>query len=342
MDYFFAACEEARHPELKGKPLIVGTNSEKDKLRGVVQACNYEARKFGIHSAMPTNNAFKLCKELQYSPPDDPYYEEISSKIMALLSGYAKRMEADSIDEAAMEIDVADYAAAVELGNVIKARIKKDFGLASTVGISKGKILAKMACDSAKPDGIRALEDKDVTDFLKEREVEKIPGVGKKTEERLAALKIKTIGQLAKADPMVLIDSFGSFGRELYLIANGKDESGIVENSNVVSIGRERTLEKNTTNMAGIEEMIQKLAGEVIAEVRKQELMFKTIGIKARYSDFSDKIRSKSLNNYSDSEELIVSTAKVLFKGLFGDKPVRKIGVRVSSFTSRSGQKNLF
>ncbi len=342
MDSFFAACEEIRHPELKGKPLVVGSNSEKDKMRGVVQACNYEARKFGIHSAMPTTMAYKLCPQLAYLQVDDKHYEETSSKIMAALSEYSPRMEVDSIDEAAMEIDVKDCQAAIELGKRIKERIRKDFSLACTAGISTGKMLAKMACDSAKPDGIRALEEKDIGDFLKDREVGKIPGVGKKTEERLAALKIKTIGQLAKTNPMVLIDSFGSFGKELYLIANGKDESVVEDNSNVVSIGRERTLDRNATGMDDVEEMLQKLANEVIVEVKRQKLMFKTIGVKVRYNDFTDRMKSKSLTNYSDSEELIISTARTLFAGLLGEKPVRKIGVRVSSFTSGSGQKKLF
>lgn len=342
MDYFFAACEEARHPELKGKPLIVGTGSEKDKLRGVVQAANYDARKFGIHSAMPTMDAFKLCKELQYSPPDDAYYEEVSKRIMELLSGYAKRMEVDSIDEAALEIEVGGYAEALEEGRKIKERIKRDLGLPCTVGISTGKVIAKMVCDSAKPDGMEAVEANGIKDFLKGKDVESIPGVGKKTAEKLAALKVRKIGDLAKIDPMVLIDALGSFGRELFLIANGTDESTVEENAGVISISRERTLERNAKSVADIEATLNLLADEVITEVKRQKLMFKSIGVKARYFDFTDRLKSRSLNSYTDSKETVVTTAMSLFRGLFGEKPVRKIGVRVSSLISVKGQRNLF
>lgn len=341
MDYFFAACEEVRHPELKGKPLIVGTGSEQTKMRGVVEAANYEARKFGIHSAMPTTMAYKLKPDIKYMESDHNHYEEVSAKIMSMLSVYGFRMEVDSVDEAALEVEVESYNDAEKLAKNIKDKVKQDFGLPCTAGVSTGKVFAKMACDSAKPDGIKVVEEKDIKDFLKDKEVGKIPGVGKKTEEKLAALKIKKIGELAKADPMVLIDSIGSFGKELFLIANGTDESIIEENVSVVSIGRERTLEKNASTMDDMESMINLLTEEVITEVKKQKLMFKTIGVKARYFDYTDRIKSKSFNTYSDSKELVIATSRLLLKGLIGDKPVRKIGVRVSSLISVKGQRNL-
>ncbi len=342
MDYFFAACEEARHPELRGKPLITGTSPEETKFRGVVEAANYEARKFGIHSAMPTSMAYRLKPDIKYIYSDEPYYESISAKIMEMLSGYGFRMEVDSIDEAAMELDVADYPDALKLAKEIKQKIKQNFDLPCTIGVSTGKIFAKIVCDSAKPNGIRVLEEKDIQDFLKDKDIEKIPGVGRKTAEKLATLKIKKIGDLAKADPMMLIDSVGSFGRELFLIANGTDESTVEENVSVVSIGRERTLENNATKMNDIDSMLNNLTDEVISEVKKQKLMFKTIGVKARYADFTDRIKSKSFNTYSDSKDLVLSTARTLLGGLIGEKPVRKIGVRVSSLISVKGQRNLF
>jgi len=341
MDYFFAACEEVRHPELKGKPLIVGTNSEETKMKGVVQACNYEARKFGIHSAMPTSYAYRLKQDVAYLESDDEYYENISAKIMAMLSEYGFRMEVDSIDEAALEAEVSGYEDALKIGREIKEKIKQRLGLPCTVGISTGKVFAKIVCDSAKPNGIKALEEKDIKDFLKDKDVDKIPGVGKKTQDKLASIKIKKIGELAKADPMVLIDTLGSFGKELFLIANGTDESIVEENMSVVSIGRERTLEKNAEKMEDLEPMLKSLTNEVITEVKKQRLMFKTIGVKARYFDFTDRIKSKSFTSYSDSDELVITTARNLLKTIVGDKPVRKIGVRVSSLISVKGQRNL-
>ncbi|MCL4389222.1 MAG: DNA polymerase IV [Candidatus Marsarchaeota archaeon] len=341
MDCFFAACEEARHPELRGKPLITGTSPEETKLRGVVESANYEARKFGIHSAMPTSMAYKLKPDIIYMHSDEQYYENVSRHIMKALSNYGYRMEVDSVDEAALEIDVEDCAAAEKLAKEIKEKIKRQFNLPCTVGVSSGKIYAKMACDSAKPDGIMIVGKKDVGAFLKDKGVGKIPGVGRKTEEKLAAMGIKTIGDLSNTGPMALINAVGSFGKELFLIANGTDESGVEESSGAMSIGRERTLDKNAKEVVDIEETLDALAGEVIAEVKRQDLRFKNVGVKARYFDFTDRVKSRSLTGYSDSKEVILSNAKSLFKELFGDKPVRKIGVRVSSLISTRGQRRL-
>ena len=342
MDYFFAACEEVRHPELKGRPLVVGSSPDADKLRGVVQTCNYEARAFGVHSAMRTSDAYKLNPNMPYIQADWGYYEDISKGIMGLLSEYRARMEADSIDEAALELEVDGYDGALRVGAEIKRKIKERFGLPCTIGISSGKVLAKMVCDSAKPDGLRAVEDGKIVHFLKDKPVGKIPGVGKKTEERLAAIGVRTIGELARADPMVLIDRLGSFGKELFTLANGTDGSSVVENANVISIGRERTLDRNAHQMQDIDDMIRKLTKEVMAEVKRNNFVFKSVGVKARYSDFTDRLKSRSLNNYSDSEELVLKTATSLLRELVRGKPVRKIGVRVSALASRGGQKSLF
>jgi nucleotidyltransferase/DNA polymerase involved in DNA repair len=341
MDSFFASCEIARHPELKGKPLIVGSNPPETKERGVVQACNYEARKYGIHSAMPTTMAYRLCKDAAYIEADNSYYERVSSEIEALLKGYGLRMEMDSIDEAAIEVESKGKDSALEIAKGIKNSIKNKFGLPCTVGIAKGKIIAKMACDSAKPDGLIAIDDADVNNFLQGLSVGKIPGVGKKTEEKLASLGIKTVKELAKTEPTVLVGALGSFGKELFLIANGNDMSRVVDESPAISVGREKTLEKNANSVEEMSGMISELAHSVIGEVKKKSVAFKSIGVKARYSDFTDRIKSRSLNNYSDSEEILISTAKMLFSELVGKKPIRKIGVRVSSLSQRKGQKSL-
>lgn len=342
MDYFFAACEEVRHQELKGKPLVVGSSPESEKLKGVVQTCNYEARAFGVHSAMRTSEAYKLNPNMAYVQADWNYYEEISKRIMTLLSGYKARMEADSIDEAVLEFEVGSYEEALAIGKEIKGIVRDKTGLPCTIGISSGKVFAKMVCDSAKPDGLKAVGQDGIKEFLKDRSVGKIPGVGRKTEEKLAAIGIKTIGDLSQADPMVLIDLLGSFGKELFILANGTDTSSIVDNANVVSIGRERTLDSNAHSMREVESLIKMLTKEVIGEVRRNNFVFKSIGVKARYSDFTDRLKSRSLNNYSDSEELVLKTATSLLSDLVKEKPVRKIGVRVSSLASRGGQKSLF
>ncbi len=341
MDSFFASCEIARHPELKGKPLIVGSSPIKTKERGVVQACNYEARKYGIRSAMPTTMAYKLCSDVAYLEADNSYYERVSSEIEALLKAHNLRMEMDSIDEAAIELETDGRDSALELAKRIKNDIKNRFNLPCTVGIARGKIIAKMACDSAKPDGLIFLDRTDVKAFLQNLSVGKIPGVGNKTENKLGMLGIKTVGDLAKTDPTVLFGALGSFGKELFLIANGNDQSRVLDETPAISIGREKTLDKNANSVDEMSGTILELADAVMEEAKKRNVAFKNIGVKTRYSDFTDRIKSRSLNNYSESKEVLITTAKKLFSELVGKKPVRKIGVRVSMLSQRKGQKSL-
>ncbi|MDE1869124.1 MAG: DNA polymerase IV [Candidatus Micrarchaeota archaeon] len=341
MDYFYAACEEARHPEVKGKPVVVGTAPPNDKLRGVVQTCNYEARKLGIHSAMPTSQAFKLDKNLVYFGDDYKYYGEMSEKVMALLKAYGHRTEVVSIDEAALDLGEMGYDGARGQAEAIKKEIMAKFGLPCTIGISTGKIYAKMMCDESKPNGLGIIEEKDLKAFLKGKDVIRILGVGKKTADRLNAMGIDTIGKLAKADPNVLIDNFGIFGKELYQLANGIDTSRVEDKYTILSIGRERTLQKETTDMKVVESMIKELAKEAIEELNRQHLWFKGISVKAKYTDFTDKIKNKQFNNYTDSLDLLTTEGVKLIRPLITDRAVRKVGIRVSSLAKREGQKKL-
>ena len=341
MDYFYAACEELRRPELRGKPLIVGTYGEKDKLRGVVQTCNYEARKYGIRSGIPTAKAFALCKELAYAAPDDIYYDEMSRKVMDIMREAGFPMEVISIDEAALDISKLDYAGAQKLAESIKGEIMSRLGLPCSIGVSTGKAFAKMACDSAKPNGILVVRADALIDFLKDKDVGELPGVGRKTEERLKAMGVSTVSELARSDPMVLIDEFGVAGKELYMLAHGVDDSKIVERYEALSVGRERTLDKDAVRVDEILDVVKGITDEVMKEVRARGLLFRNIGVKVRYADFTEHIRSASTNNYTDSEELVYSTALHLMRGLMTGARVRKVVVRVSRLISRKGQKRL-
>lgn len=344
MDYFFGACEELRHPELKGKPLIVGTAPKNEKFRGVVQTCNYEARAFGIRSGMPTSQAFKLHEDTAYLQEDYDYYDDISKKILALLQGYRFPIEQASVDEFAMDLGRMSYEKAEGIAKDIKRRIKGEIGLPCTVGISYGKVFAKMACDDAKPDGLKTVREGEIMQFLGSKEVGKLPGIGKKTEERLHEMKISKIGELAKGNVITLMDRFGVFGREMFELANGVDESKIVERSDILSLGRESTLDEPTRDAKKIDSRLADLAHEVKAEIDKNGFSFKTIGVKVRYQDFTERVKSRSIQNYSDSEELMYRAAKEMITALMKEKEtyVRKIGVRVSSFSGGKGQKKLF
>jgi nucleotidyltransferase/DNA polymerase involved in DNA repair len=341
MDYFFAACEEVKNPSLKGKPLIVGTSDEKNKLKGVVQTCNYEARKYGIKSGMPTIDAFKLHDKLEYVKTDNPYYEMIANKLMQLLKNYGYVVEQDSIDEAAMDLSSLDYDKAAKLGREIKERINKEFKLPCTIGISFGKYFAKMVCDASKPNGFGIIHENEIKEFLKNKPIGELPGVGTKTEEKLKSMNINTIGELAKINPVIIVEKLGTYGSEILRLANGTDDSKVASNEEILSIGRERTFENETNDMKIISKKLKELSREVVDELSSKALLFKNVGVKVRYNDFTQVTRSSMLNHYSSSQEDIYNQALPLIKKLVEGKKLRKIGVRVSSFIEGKKQKRL-
>jgi DNA polymerase IV (archaeal DinB-like DNA polymerase) len=260
---------------------------------------------------------------------------------MSLLKGYKFPTEVISIDEAALDLGEMDYSDAEALAKTIKSRINNELGLPCTIGVSVGKIYAKIVCDSSKPNGLGIVKDEELRGFLNEKEITALLGVGKKTAEKLNAMKIRTIGELAKVDPNVLVEKFGVFGKELFMLANGSDNSRIVENYSVISIGRERTLDSETKNLDDINAMLELLSKEVISEIKKQGLWFKGISVKARYSDFTERIKNRKLNNYTDSFDTLYGNAKELIKPLINDKNVRKVGVRTYMIENRKGQKSI-
>jgi nucleotidyltransferase/DNA polymerase involved in DNA repair len=341
MDYYYAACEELRHPDAKGKPMIVGTGDEANKLKGVVESCNYEARKFGIRSAMPVAMALKIKSDIIYIPADHDYYDRTSKQIMEILKGLGFRMEVISVDEAAVDLGEMGYKEGLALGKRVKEEINKKLDLPCTVGLADGKVFAKIVCDSAKPNGLKLVEKKDMAAFLADKGTQRIPGIGAKTAEKLEGIGVKTIGELAKADIRRLSTAVGSFGMELHQIANGIDESQVVEQYEILSIGRERTLGA-TKDLSKIDALLDELSDEVGNEVVKNGFRFKTITAKARYNDFTDKIKSKTIGYATDSLDTLKETSKALIRELVKEKPVRKVGVRVSSFESGKQQRRLF
>ncbi len=342
MDYFFAACEELRHQELKGIPLAVGTAKESEKYRGVIQTCNYVARKFGVRSGMPTTNAYRLCPNLAYLESDDKYYSDISNKIMQLLRSYNRKIEQMSVDEAAMEVIELNYDESYLLGMEIKNKIKNEIGLTCTIGISFGPTFAKMATDASKPDGLMIIKEEDIHNFLKDKKISKLPGIGPKTEQRMMELGIKTIDNLAKYNPILLSEKFGYVGLELHALANGIDNKKISDKNDRLSIGRERTLNVDTSDINELSKMIDILSNEVYNEILDGNYWFKGIGIKVKYSDFNFVTRNKHFNNNIDSLNTIKSTAVALIKPLIkNDVKIRKIGVRVFAINKIGGQKKL-
>ncbi len=342
MDYFFAACEELRRPELKGKPFVVGTHPEKDKFRGVVQTCNYEARKYGVHSAMSINKALELCKDLVYVPDDYKYYDEMSAKVMKLIRGYSFPVEQDSVDEAAVDLGKISYENAKRTGEEIKRRINAETGLPCTIGISYGKYLAKMVCDASKPNGFGIVTEKEMHAFLDSKPVGKLPGVGEKTEAKLKSIGITTVGELAKVNPVALIDKFGSAGVDMQQLAKGVDDGKVVSTEETLSIGRQSTLYRETGDIEVIGKKLKELSDDVAKESARKEFMFKNVGVMVRYSDFTQVTKAANMTHYSSSSEDIYKMAISLAKDLINGKIVRKVGVRVSALLTTKGQKALF
>jgi DNA polymerase IV (archaeal DinB-like DNA polymerase) len=254
MDHFFTAVEEREHAELKDKPVVVGADPKGGIGRGVVSTSNYLARKFGVKSGMPISRAWKLCPEAVYLPVNYKLYLEASSRIMDMLRRHADKFEQWGIDEAFLDVTskVNDYGSAEALARQIKDEIYTEARLTSSVGISSNKLVAKIASDFQKPNGLTIVKEEDVEKFLTPLPVRKLLWVGRKTGQKLEDMGIKTVGDLAHYDPTVLTDAFGEMGKQLHLMALGIDKSGVQERNWIKSISRELTFQEDTHDFDSI------------------------------------------------------------------------------------------
>lgn len=344
MDYFFAACEELRRPEIKGKPVVVGADPKGGNGRGVVSTCNYPARKFGIRSGMPISMAYRLNKNAIFLPVDWEYYEKLSKQVMAVAKEYADKFEQVSVDEAYLDLSkrANSYEEALTIADRLKEDIKSQTGLPCSIGVGTNKLISKMACEAAKPGGVKVIKEEDAKAFLSKKPIGDLYGVGRKMKDKLEGLGYKTIGDLAKANLASLVGRFGVYGAELYNYANGRDDSEVEENYEIKSIGRERTFEKDTTDRAEIVKMIKNISAEVAAEVKKSGFAYKTVTIKIRYENFEEHLKSKSLSHLSDDQNEMSTNAIILFDMCAEkDAKIRKIGVRASNLRKYKGQKKI-
>ncbi len=344
MDYFFAACEEIKRPELRTRPTIVGADPKGGKGRGVVMTCNYVARKFGIHSAMPISAAYKIKPDAEYLPMDYPYYEQKSGEALSIIREFADRVEQVSIDE--FFVDVSNKAEGVEkilaYANEIKTAIRERAKLPCSIGISGTKLIAKMACEKAKPNGIMLVTDEQAKGFLKPLAVGELYGVGKKTEERLNAMGYGTVAALSKASVMGLMDAFGSFGIELHNISNGIDGSEVVENGEAKSISKEYTFEYDTKKKEEVARSIKDLSEQLGREAAAKNISFKTVTLKLRYGDFTEHLHSRSIRATNNPEEIGKTALELYASNANSSKKIRKLGVRISGFTDYKSQRRLF
>jgi DNA polymerase-4 len=328
MDAFFAAVELLRHPDLAGKPLVIGGRGNPQE-RGVVSTASYEARKYGIHSAMPLRVAYRLCPQAVFLPVDYAEYARVSLIIKGILAQFSPLMEDVGIDEAFIDVSAADRPAE-EIAAAIKARVRQETGLTCSIGIAPNKLLAKIASDLQKPDGLTIVRESDISVRIWPLPVRKIPGVGPVTEARLREMGVKTIGQLAVMSLQALQQHFGpAHGEFLYQASRGIDERPLVSHFEPKSRSREVTFQHDISDWQSIAGTLDKLCAELAQELEEEGCCGRTVGIKVRFADFETHTREKTLDIPTDSCDVIQAAAFDCLKRISLDRKVRLVGVRV-------------
>ena len=344
MDHFFAAVEEREHPEIRGKPVVVGADPKDGTGRGVVSTSNYEARKYGVKSGIPIARAWRLCPHAVYLPVNYRLYQKVSAQIMTVLRGYADKFERWGLDEAFLDVtsQVNDFREAEKLAQKIKKDIYSKERLTCSIGVGPNKLVAKIGSDFKKPDGLTVVREEDVKTFLSPLGVRRLLWVGRKTENRLNMFGIKTIGDLANSDATVLAEKFGAAGTQLYLSAQGIDNSEVQERWERKSMSREITFEEDTSDYSLIFDTLDAISEDLHQELTASNFTFKTTTVKVRYENFETHTHGKTLPLFTDRLKDIQRSARELVQDyLCPDRKIRLIGVRLSNLFSTEKQTRL-
>jgi len=335
LDAFYAAVEQRDKPELKGKPVIVGGSRGS---RGVVSTCSYEAREYGIRSAMPIKQAAKLCPGAVYLPVNMKRYQEVSGQVKEIMESFTPDIETVSIDEAYLAVK---SGAGYTTGESIRSAIKKEVDLPISIGVSVNKLLSKIACEVAKPDNIKAIWPDEVPGILWPMSVRVLPGVGPATEKKLKQHGFETVKDVANSPEKALVNLLGRNGAFLSRYAWGVDERKIESEGEVKSISEEITFPEDIDDREMMLTVVHEQASDVGYRLRSQKFYAKTVSIKLRFADFKTITRDLTLPAATDSDKVIYDSAKELFLRYCGNPPWRLVGVRVSGLT-RSRQLSLF
>ena len=349
LDYFYAQVEEARKPEIKNKPVVICQYSGRSEDSGAVATTNYIARKFNVKSGLAIKTAKKLLQNTDsvFISANHELYESISETIMNIIRKYSDKFEQLSIDEACIDISNKtnnDYQNATTYGNELKEEIKKLENLTCSIGISPNKLISKMAADSNKPNGTTVILPDNIKDFLFPQKVNRLYGIGPKTNAKLAEFNITTIEELANSERTLLIDEFGQkFGVYLHDSANGIDNEE-VKDKPADQIGRIVTLKEDTRDFDLISQSITNLSKDVSDQTLEKNITFKTVSITAIMEDLTIYQRSKSFEIFQNSNDIITTTSQELLRNFLSQesRKLRRIGVRVSNFSQTKGQTNLF
>jgi DNA polymerase IV (archaeal DinB-like DNA polymerase) len=345
LDAFYVSAEVREHPELGGLPVVVGANPEGGKGRGVVIACSYEARKFGLRSGMPISQAFRLCPQAKYIPPSWGLYERVSEEVMATLKSFADKFEQASIDEAFLDVTsrAKDEDSASRVATMVKKAVREKHGLTCSIGVAPNKSAAKIASDRNKPDGLTVVPFGDVSGFLATLPVGVVPGIGRKTGEFLQEKGITTIAQLQKVEGKQLLSWFGKNGVWLWGVIHGQENVEVRQQEIPKSLSVERTFKEDAKDFRQVRNEAADGASELMRRVKSAGYSFRVAGIKIRFQGFETHTREKTLVSHTDREEPLLETVeKLLDEFETRGKPVRLVGVRVADIQrSTSGPSRL-
>jgi DNA polymerase IV len=345
MDAFFVSVEELYDPTLKGKPVVVGGRPNE---RGVVSAASYAARKFGVHSAMPLRTAYKLCPQAIFVDGHHERYREASQKVFDVLQKFSPRVEMASIDEAYLDLTGTErlHGPPLEAAHKLHHAIQTGTGLNCSIGIAASRMVAKVASDQAKPNGILWIMPGQEARFLAPLDVRKIPGVGKVTERNLHACGIRKVGDLAKLDDHFLEEKYGKWGLALAGKSRGEDAGGwfdgeVGDRGDPKSISHENTFSVDTADRTALDAMLGRLSEMVARRLRDHRLWARTLQIKLRYTDFSTFTRARTLDHASQIDTELANAARELFHQNWTGKPIRLLGVYAQSLEGAEGQTSL-
>ena len=337
MDAFYASVEQRDFPEYRGKPVVVGGSPQG---RGVVAAASYEARKFGIHSAMPASRAVKLCPRAVFVKPRFDVYKDVSNQIREIFFEYTDLVEPLSLDEAYLDVteNHKNNPSATLIARDIKKKIKVKTGLTASAGVAANKFLAKIASDLDKPDGLSVITPKKAQDFIEKLEIGKFYGVGRATKSKMESLGIKTGADLKNWNEVDLVKHFGKSGHHYYRIARGIDLREVKPDRIRKSIGKERTFSEDISDLEWIRDFLDQLAEKIARSMKKLNAAGKTITLKVRYENFETVTRSHTLNYYTDQAEDLARISKRLLEETdAGVREVRLLGISVSSLNLAEG-----
>lgn len=348
-DCFYAACERLREPALAGEPVVIGMGYAEDDVSGAVATASYEAREYGVESAMPIGDALdKLPRMVDadegsggsgvdsagyYRPVDIEYYESVGDDVQSVLAEFADTFEPVSIDEAYLDVTTqTEWASVTEFAETVKARVYEETGIPVSIGVAPTKSAAKVASDFDKPDGLVVVEPGEVREFFAPLDIELVHGIGPVTASQLREMGVETAGDLAVTDPDVLVDAFGERGKEAHQRARGHDPRDVTPPDDPKSISNESSLGDPTSDGGVVRETVRELIGEVTSRASEKGALYRTVGVKVVEPPFDVSTRARTLPGPVDNPELVESIVLELL-GEFDGVVIRKVGVRVSNLT---------